>query len=281
MTSQNPLFSKYGIYNASPTRIGKHPYAGSYNPTSLGSSQQTPFFVVTPKIPYSQNSISPQSTLTPSQPSSLERSPRQMDIVEYEPSDVVRASFPGNKLSPRDIYEKMKRAQKRGQFYNLDTDEYIPLSEEYWSTNPNFVFLVDFHLAGTFEEVDKTLQFLGYDDLQIDEIFYVYLINERNYRSNKAELFERTKELLEQKQSSATQTTFIIQVLQSRLLNEDLEDAMRWILRNLLGDIFDLVRTGSDVFYVSFDTAEEAEDAFNLLQNNLEGFGFQLSVQRY
>lgn len=46
-------------------------------------------------------------------------------------------------------------------------------------------------------------------------------------------------------------------------------------------DIFDLVRTGSDIFYVVFDTEEDAEDAFNLLQNNLEGFGFQLSLQRY
>lgn len=129
----------------------------------------------------------------------------------------------------------MKRAQKKGKYYNLDSDEYIPLSEEYWSTNPNFVFLVDFHLAGTFEEVDKTLQFLGYDDLQIDEIFYAYLINERNYLTDKAELYERTKESLEERQSSKMQRIFIVQVLQSRLLNEDLEDAMRWILKNLLG----------------------------------------------
>lgn len=40
---------KFGMYNASPTRIGKHPYAGEYNPTSLGPSQQSPFFVVGPK----------------------------------------------------------------------------------------------------------------------------------------------------------------------------------------------------------------------------------------
>lgn len=63
-----------------------------------------------------------------------------------------------NPLSAQQLAHKTQRAYNIGKFYRLRDGEYIPLSDEYWRTDPDLIFLVGFYYAGNLPEIIEALE---------------------------------------------------------------------------------------------------------------------------